>query len=321
MASVLFGNKSYAINDDESVLDCLLRHQVTYPHSCKAGTCQSCLCHTDTANINPDWQKGLKPTLAAKGYFLPCIAYTEDALVISLPNDNDVTTAASIIDISNLNYNIVCLRLSVENLKQWIPGQYVNLINSNGDIRSYSIANLPKVDGYIELHIKIMPSGLMGTWATTQASKGMAVNIRGPIGDCYYYNPEHEAFPMVLVGTGTGLAPLIGIARDALLQDHKGTIHIIHGGINANDLYFDQQLLELSAQHSNVFYERCTLKNSKICEQAAIDVLMTRSLKELSSPKVYICGPSETTEKLRTKAFLSGVASANIYSDAFTIAS
>ncbi|MCW8396844.1 FAD-binding oxidoreductase [Legionella sp. PATHC039] len=53
-------------------------------------------------------------------------------------------------------------KLKVEHTAPWLPGQYLSLINPEGTIRDYSIANIPSDDGYIELHIKSYLQGKMG---------------------------------------------------------------------------------------------------------------------------------------------------------------
>ncbi|WP_156792733.1 hypothetical protein [Rickettsiella massiliensis] len=39
-----------------------------------------------------------------------------------------------------------------------------------------------------------------------------------------------------------------------------------------------------------------------------------------SNARVFICGPEETTRRLKIKAFLAGVLSSSLYSDAFVYA-
>lgn len=315
MSKISYDGKTYVLNVGESILDCLLRHGVDYPHSCKSGTCQSCLSRT-TQVIDPAWQIGLQPTLATQGYFLSCVAHPSTDIDVLLPNTENVTIAAKIIEIYYLNHNVLLVALAVPDLQPWTAGKYLNLVNSNGDIRSYSIANLPEQDGYIELHIKLMPLGCMSTWLSTDKI-GADVYIRGPIGNCFYYNPTHEQYPMILAGTGTGVAPLVGIARDAINQKHQGEIYLLHGGITEQDLYLDDKLVRLAKQHSNFHYERCTLEKSNICQSMPIEDLLLNVLKLVANPKLYVCGPEEFTKKFKMKAFLAGVASKNIYSDAF----
>lgn len=315
MTHIFFNEKKYELRESETVLDCLLRHGIEYPHSCKIGNCQSCLCHSNDHPLEPTWQKGLKPTIAAQGYFLPCIAKPTKNLSLSKPDLNKIAVQAKINDIFYFNHNVLCVRLLVDHLRDWKGGQYLNLINPDQLIRSYSIANLPEQDGYIELHIKIMPTGAMGDWLLKNAKIGTDVHIRGPIGDCFYYNPNHESFPIVLVGTGTGLSPLLGIALDAIDQHHSGQIILIHGGVKSDDLYLHSTLELLAKKHPNFIYKKSTLE--QIDEYGSIDKIMLTVLAELKNPVVTVCGPSDTTKMLKTKAFLAGVPSKNIYSDAF----
>lgn len=319
MAHVQFEGNDYTLNEGESVLACLLRHGVNYPHSCKTGTCQSCLSRANPDEINPAWQVGLKPTLSAQGYFLPCLATPKHNMTVKLPKAEEVAVEAVIHELFYFNHNVICLRLKIADLTPWVPGQYLNLVNPEGVVRSYSIANQPVEEGYIELHVKCLPEGQMGAWLTHVATPGMKVSLRGPMGDCFYSNPNCDVFPIVLVGTGTGLAPLLGIAQMALSQQHAGQIVLIHGGINDSDLYQDEKLLAMAQEHPNFIYEKCTLEKSTSCQQSDIETLLDTVLKTLEKPRLYVCGPEVTTKKLKVKAFLAGVASSAIYSDAFVM--
>ncbi|MCX7125143.1 MAG: 2Fe-2S iron-sulfur cluster-binding protein, partial [Gammaproteobacteria bacterium] len=62
MASIAYLGKTYTLYDNESVLDCLIRHGVDYPNSCRSGVCQSCLIKSQDA-LNPTWQGELPDTL------------------------------------------------------------------------------------------------------------------------------------------------------------------------------------------------------------------------------------------------------------------
>ena len=197
-------------------------------------------------------------------------------------------------------------------MEGWTPGQYLNLITSEGVIRSYSIANVPGDDGYIEIHIKLLSNGKMSQWAKTTAKQGVSVNLRSPAGDCFYTNAKLEKFSMILAGTGTGIAPLFAIARDAIKKNHCGKIIIIHGGIKSQDLYLNDEIKLLVDKHKDIIYKSCVLDNGY-----NIDAALKETLTDESNAKVYVCGPPETTKKLKMTAFLNGVASSNIYSDAF----
>jgi len=317
MSTVAFNNQSYTIEPQESVLQCLLRHEVDYPNSCQAGICQSCLIKVKDGEINPAWQAGLPETLKAQGYFLACLAKPETPLEVSTPESIECEVNAQIIDINSLNYNVMRVTLHVGNLKDWTPGQYLSLINPEGTIRSYSIANIPEQEGFIELHVKIYPHGSMGQWLANKATKHAEVKLRGPFGRCFYYNPEQLAFNMLLAGTGTGLAPLIAIIKSALNNKHQGIITLVHGGLADEDIYYKEELEMLSLLFPSFVYDPCVLQSQGRYPEASIE---QRTLMHLNQPKetrVYVCGPKETTDKLKKQIFLAGVPSQAILSDVF----
>ena len=299
----------------ETVLDCLLRHGVEYPHSCQAGVCQSCLIKS-AGVIEASWQDGIQETLKAQGYFLACLAKPDHDLTLLPPLANECEVSAKIVSLHKLNHNVLQVRLSTENLMPWTPGQYLSLINPQGAIRSYSIANLPAQDGFIELHIKLLNSGVMSQWLQNEACVDDSINIRGPLGKCFYFNPQKLHYDILLAGTGTGLAPLLAIARDALSQQHMGEITLVHGGLIDQDLYYVNELKNLAALHPQFHYHSCVLKND-VGLSESIEHKILSYIIHPKNLKVFVCGPAETTNKLKMKAFCAGVSSAQILSDAF----
>lgn len=315
MTYLTYAGETYAFSPGESVLECLLRHQIEYPHSCQAGVCQSCLIKSP-GQIAPAWQEGIQDTLKAQGYFLACLARPDCALHILSPLSDECAMTAKIISLIKLNYNVLQLKLSVEDLCVWIPGQYLNLVNPNGIIRSYSIANLPAQDGFIELHIKLQQQGAMSHWLQDKAQVDDSVQIRGPLGKCFYFNPQKLDYNILLAGTGTGLAPLVAIVRDALMQNHLGEITLIHGGLKDEDLYYVNELKQLSSQYPQFHYESCVLKSEAGLSES-LDKKTLTHIKDVKNLKFFVCGPKEIIDVLKVQAFCAGVSSSNIFSDTF----
>ncbi len=248
---------------------------------------------------------------------MACLATPEAPLELTAPESAECEISAQIIDVKPLNYNVMQVKLVVDNLEQWVPGQYLSLINPEGTIRSYSIANIPTQEGFIELHVKIYPGGNMGQWLVNKLTKCTEVKLKGPWRRFFYYNPEQFAFDMVLAGTGTGLAPLIAIIKSALSQNHQGTITLVHGGLTDEDIYYREELELLSMLFQSFVYDPCVLQSQGRYPEVSVE---KRALMHLNHPKetrVYVCGPKETTDKLKKKIFLGGVPSNAILSDVF----
>lgn len=317
MPELYYNNQILQVLEDESVLDCLLRHDIDYPHACRSGICQACLMKTTDSPIEPKWQEGLPNTLKSQGYFLACQAKPTTTIYLKNPDTAECEQQAMITELTPLTHNVIRVRLLVEHLENWIPGQYLNLMNPDGISRSYSIANIPVKEGYIELHIKLKDNGAMSKWFQKTATVDTLIHIRGPFGKCYYINPDKVPFDMLLVGTGTGLAPLLAIVKTALSEQHEGKITLIHGGCNDNDIYYAEELKTLASFYQNFEYVPCVLKTNGLYSEANIFDKTLLFLTETKKIQVYVCGPKETTNKLKTKVFLAGVSSTKIYSDAF----
>jgi len=65
---------------------------------------------------------------------------------------------------------------------------------------------------------------------------GHSLTLRGPAGTCCHVPEEGSDDAITSTGTGSGLAPLIGIAKQALGCGHRGEIQLFHGALQAPDL-------------------------------------------------------------------------------------
>src|SRR5579862_3119821 len=217
MATVRYEGSSCELQESESVLDGLLRHGVTVSHACKAGSCGSCMLRAVEGEVPARAQAGLKDSWKASGYFLACMCRPEGDLTAAAVG-SDARIAATITALDLLSADVLRVRLACGAPFDFRAGQYIALVRDNGLARSYSIASLPGASlpeaGEIELHVRRIPNGRMSEWLYQEARVGAQVHLQGPSGECFYV-PGREDQPMLLIGTGTGLAPLYGIVRDA----------------------------------------------------------------------------------------------------------
>lgn len=317
MPYITLKSRRWPIAENESVLDCLLRHGEDIPYSCKSGNCHSCLIKSVGGAPVKHAQRGLKATLQAQGYALACQWQPQDDVAVELPALTDVTVDATISELTWLNHRVMRVRLLVNELFEHVPGQYLVLINARGTTRSYSIANDFSKDRFIELHIRRVPQGLFSQWLCEQATVGEAVKLRGPAGNCFYVPAGDQSYPLVLAGTGTGLAPLYGIVNDALIRDHRGPITLYHGARSIDELYYVSELHQLARQYPQFNYIPCVKEavNPARCNISA--AVLKCCAGDLVNSRVYLCGGPNFVASLRKKIFLQGIKSGNIFCDAF----
>ena len=316
MASVRFEGVSYALMDGETVLDGLLRHGRRLSYSCKAGVCASCVMKATTGVPPAKAQAGLKDSWKARGYFLACSCVPDSDMDVLSP-DADLRFPATIRSIRKLSSDVVEARLVPDSAMEFYAGQYATIVRADGLARSYSIASLPE-EGELELHIRKIPNGAMSGWFHDEARPGDRVTVIGPSGECFYV-PGREDQPMVLAGTGTGLAPLYGILRDAIARAHRGPIYLFHGALHTGGLYLVDELRELARGHAQVSYVPSVLRGEP--EQGlvvgALDQAISSQIPNVAGWRGYICGDPGIVQSLKMKLFLAGMASKDIHADAF----
>jgi NAD(P)H-flavin reductase/ferredoxin len=319
---LIFNKGTFPPNQDETVLDCLLRHQVDVAYSCKSGTCQSCLLQSSHGSIDAAAQKGLKATAAEQGFFLACQQKAESIQQANFIDAELLYSHARVIDKQLFCDDICQLILEPVSPLFYHAGQFINLKNPQGIVRSYSIASLPKTNPFLELHIHRKNNGVMSQWIFDGLKIGDSVDFQGPLGECFYAcsNPSN---PLIMIGTGTGAAPLVGILEDALHSGHQGQIWFYHGARDYSGLYLHEKLSEIAHKYQNFNYRPCISSevdsnlDLKMIKQGYCNEIALEELAVTEDSLLYLCGNPEMVKVTRKKAFLAGIASKNIYTDPF----
>ena len=318
MVTLTYADDTHACEPGESVLAVLLRNNVDVPFSCRAGVCHSCLIRRSDGSVPASSQPGLKPTLREQNYFLACQLVPDEDIAVSLPDDAGVVGHAIVTGLDCIGQNICRIHLETATPLCYRAGQYLNLRRQDGLARSYSLASVPGMDKHLELHVRRRDNGRMSTWINDELKAGDRLDFHGPYGDCFYV-PGTPGQDLLLIGTGTGLAPLIGIVRDALQAQHSGDIHLFHGGREAEDLYLDRRLRRLAEMHSNFHYHACISGDNVAGDvrRGRADELAFSDFHDLSGKRVYLCGLPAMVNTARRTAYLNGVAMNDIMADAF----
>lgn len=298
----------------ESVLDALLRNGEDAAYSCKVGSCASCLLRADRGSVPTRAQAGLKDAWKELGYFLACSCVPEDDLHAS-PVGDGLRVRAEIVGLDDLSPTVKRVRLACLGPFDYRAGQYVSLSNGNVS-RSYSIASLPSEDA-LELHVRLILGGRMSDWLSNHARLGQEVALTGPFGSCFYVRGAPDP-PLLLAGTGTGLAPLWGIARDALESGHRGRIVLFHGAIAEDGLYLREDLSALATRWVQFSYQPVTLLGGDATiAQGSLERVVAATFPKLAGWRAYLAGDPDIVGKLRKAIFLAGAASRDILADAF----
>lgn len=309
-----FRGKEYSPEPGESVLDTLLRSGLDMPHSCKAGLCQACVMKTEEGIVPDKSQNGLSAAQQSMGYFLACQCVPEQTISVASIDQTNLRVALKVKTIEPLSESVT--RLCLEGSTAFRAGQYVTLWPTEAYGRSYSIASTPD-EGVLEFHVKNIEGGRFSAWLRDEAKVGVTVEMQGPMGLCFY-NAEADA-KLVMTCIGTGLAPMIGILKDALAEGHSGDIRLVVGAKTEEGFYEESFLRELEQLHENLSVDFLVQEGDVggLYQVADIYEYATNEIGELKGSQIYICGAESFVKKMKRTVFMAGANMQDIHSDSF----
>jgi CDP-4-dehydro-6-deoxyglucose reductase len=261
--SLTNSSRSFSVAPDQPVLDAALQAGLNLPHSCKGGSCGACrarLMSGDVRHANGA-PLGLSAAEIADGFILLCQARADSDLTIQvteITNAEDAIIKRLPCRIERVNWLApdvlqVYLRLPAAETFDFLPGQYVDIILSGGRRRSFSIASPPHDARLLELHVRRVSGGEFTEPLFAGDSLNTLLTLEGPLGRFVYHSDSNA--PMLLIGGGTGLAPLKSIMRHVIETQGDRQMLLFWGVRNENDLYSHSELLELERSSPRLRYQ------------------------------------------------------------------
>lgn len=304
----------------ESLLDTLLHNGVDIAYSCRQGVCQSCMVRSLAGAPPAMSQRGLKDVRQQQNYLLACQCYPEHDMEIALNAQSAFFTEATVAAKAMLNAETVLLTIQCQKPLDFYAGQFVKLQRADGLTRSYSIANSRLHTTKLTFHVRRLPNGQFSEWAHDELQIGDTLKVSEPQGLCFYL-PDRPTQNLLLIGTGSGLAPLAGIISEALQQGHSGELHLFHGSRTAAGLYWIDEMQDLERQHLNFHYTPCVSNGTAPAGFAAgrANEVAIQALPKLKDWRVYLCGHPDMVNQAKFQVFLKGASSTDIYADAFHV--
>ncbi len=142
------------------------------------------------------------------------------------------------------------------------PNSVVPVEDSNPDeliIRPYSIASANQDTQHFEFYISQVKSGQL-TPRLFSLKQGSRIWLDNNILGIFTLNNTPENCNIVMVATGTGLAPYISFLRSHLKEHINIKLAIIHGAAYVWDLGYFSELSLIKTMFSNFFYFPTLLK-------------------------------------------------------------
>jgi CDP-4-dehydro-6-deoxyglucose reductase len=326
--------RQFQSNRDEAILGAALREGVGLPYGCKDGACGSCKCRLLEGRVihGAHQAKALSAQEEAQGWILSCKAAAQSDLVLEARTvagagefpARKMPARVSRIERPAPGVAILHLQLPASDPLQYRAGQYIEFILRDGARRSYSMANAPgtRTDPPgIELHLRHLPGGLFTDQVFGALKEKDILRLEGPFGS--FFLREDSAAPIVLIASGTGLAPVKAIVEQLQRTGSAREVALYWGCRYRADLYLHAWAQQAAATLPGLRYVPV------LSEPHADDAWRGRTglvheavmtdLPDLSAHQVYACGAPVMVEAARRDLVARCRLSLdNFFADAFT---
>ncbi|TMH88479.1 MAG: CDP-6-deoxy-delta-3,4-glucoseen reductase [Betaproteobacteria bacterium] len=249
----------FPARDGSTILQSALDAGLVLPYGCRDGACGSCKGKLVDGSI--DYGR-----------------YSEKALTAQERAADDAM--------------IVYLKLPANERLMFLPGQYIDILLKDGTRRSFSMANAPHDDEYVQLHVRHVPGGAFTDHVFQTMKERDILRLEGPFGT--FFLREESAKPIVLVASGTGFAPIKALIEAALRKGIPRPMTLYWGARRPKDLYLDALPERWAAEHSGFKY--VPVISDALAEDrwdgrtGFVHRAVMEDLSDLSGHQVYACG-------------------------------
>lgn len=323
----------FTVQDGQTLLDAALAHDILLPYSCRTGSCSSCKGHVVSGQVNtgPGTKTLLSEQEQAEGACLFCETEACSDLVIrprevlskSLFEVKKIPVRVSALEKAADDVMILTLQTPASESFLYAAGQYLEFVLKDGQRRAYSLATRPTGESSLELHIRHLPGGLFTDHVFGVNGNGLKVRdilrVEGPFGS--FFLREDSDKPIILLGSGTGFAPLKAIMQSLVHANSTRHITLYWGGRRPKDLY-QSALCDTWAQQlphfrfvpvvSDALPEDNWQGRTGFVHQAVLD-----DIPDLSGYQVYACGAPIVVDSARKAYIAAGLPDTEFFADAF----
>ena len=298
----------------DTVLRSLLAAGEPVTYGCGAGNCGSCRYVLSSGTVESRNDSILSAEQRARGEILTCQCRPTSDLQLTSPqrqNTDPVTLAGTITRAERPTADMVKLRVKLESVLDFEPGQYGLLKTPYGPARPYSFAS-PGGSPVVEFHVRAFAGGKTGVGLYQKAQRGDPVELTGPMGEAYAKDLNR---PIALIATGTGLAPMKSVLARLQQINHAGPVRLIWGNRSEQDVYDEKPLRALLAgiddSDLNLVFSQQGAK------QRVTDVLPT-AIPSLMGWTVFCAGNPDMVSDVESMVALMGGHPDHWHADAFT---
>jgi CDP-4-dehydro-6-deoxyglucose reductase len=292
----------FPAQDGESILQAALNAGLVLPYGCRDGACGSCKGKLIEGRIDYGRysERALSPAERDGGSALFCQAKPLSDVVIEareVRKAGDIQARKLPARVQKLeraadDVMIVYLKLPANERLMFLPGQYLDIQLKDGARRSFSMANAPHDDEFVQLHLRHVPGGSFTDHVFKTMKERDILRFEGPFGT--FFLREESDKPIVFVASGTGFAPIKAVIEAAFKKGVARPMTLYWGARRPKDLYLNALAERWSVEHPGFKY--VPVVSDGLAEDnwrgrtGFVHRAVMEDLPDLSGYQVYACG-------------------------------
>jgi len=206
-----------------------------------------------------------------------------------------------------------------ESRLRFVPGEYTELYiphanpDNRGESRKFTIASAPHAS-LIEIITTFSEPASTFKQALRRLQNGDNVQLSETTGD--FVLPKDASIPLKFVAAGIGISPVLSMARWlAHVHTHRD-MAIIHGASDKTAFAVAKELATANTPYVPILRHTDTAWTGQTGPLSGKRIMET--LQPTADNLIYLAGPEQLVDSLRSQLLERGIASTQIVTDLFT---
>lgn len=189
------------------------------------------------------------------------------------------------------------------------PGQFLTIIlpiDGEKVRRSYSLCTASGIDPYPAVTVKRVVNGKVSNFLADKIKPGDSIEVMQPMGTFTTETTPSNKRTVVLIGAGSGITPLMGIAKAILFGEPSSKVFLIYGNRDEKSVIFNKKIEEFTTRFSDRFAVEHILSQpssnwfghqGRLNQSWVIKLLEDFPSFNFTQAEYFVCGPEGMMEE------------------------
>lgn len=212
----------------------------------------------------------------------------------------------------------------------YTAGQYLTFeIEIGGEKvrRSYSLCTYAGDDPHPAVTVKRVDGGKMSNYLNSEIKEGDTLQVMSPMGKFTVIPDSSRAVHYVLFGGGSGITPVMGIAKAVLKDEPNSKVTLVYANRNPETVIFKQLLAEMEKANGSRFkvyhnYDTAPLTYFGLKGMLTVDKVQSIVKSKIGGSfdqyQYFICGPAPMMDVIKDGLRKLNIASERVNTEYFS---